>query len=219
VTQQDQRDAKRVRGYSHHALAHMLGAVGRVRAAVAGLEASSDPTALQRLLAAAQDEFVPGFPPLRALEKQIADYTQRGILPSLVRGGPGPQGNPRPKRRRKRPVHAAGVRGKGYRNPRESEVVRARRTFRRLNEIEPGRVSRVSGARNAPKVAVKLGELVSFTYRSDKYAGTPENPSGKAQLYEHRTKRPRPVLATDPDGREVHIVGGRMHPTPDGLVN
>jgi len=105
------------------------------------------------------------------------------------------------------------------RNPRESEVVRARRTFRRLNQIDPGTTRRVSGARNAPKVAVKLGELVSFRYRSNKYAGSRDNPHGKTLLYEHRTKRPRPVLATDPDGREVHIVGGRMHPTPDGLVN
>jgi hypothetical protein len=106
-----------------------------------------------------------------------------------------------------------------HRNPRESELARARRTFRRLNEIEPGKTTRVRGARNAPPVAVKLGELVSFVYKSDKYAGSRENPHGKALLYEHQTKRPRPVLATDPDGREVHIVGGRMHPTPDGLVN
>jgi hypothetical protein len=218
VTQQDQRDARRVRGHSPHALAHWLGAVGRVRAAVAGLERSSDPTALQRLLAAAQEEFTPGFPPLRALEKQIADYTQRGILPSLVRGGAGPQSNSR-KRRPKRQVQAARVRGKVRSNPRESAVAKARRTFRRLNQIEPGTATRVRGARNAPKVAVQLGELVSFVYRSDKYAGSKDNPHGKQLLYEHKTKRPRPVLATDPSGREVHIVGGRMHPTPDGLVN
>jgi hypothetical protein len=111
------------------------------------------------------------------------------------------------------------VRGKGRGNPRDTAMARARRTFRRMNEIEPGRVTRVRAAAGAPKVLAKLGELVSFTYRSDKYAGTPDNPSGRPQLYEHRTKRPHPVLATDPDGREVHIVGGRMHPTPDGLVN
>jgi len=127
--------------------------------------------------------------------------------------------NRRKSRRSGHNVCTAGVRGKGRSNPRESVVARARRTFRRLNEIEPGRLTRVRGAANAPKVAVKLGELMSFTYRSDKYAGTPENPHGKSQLYEHRTKPPHPVIATDPDGREVHIVGGRMHPTADGLVN
>jgi hypothetical protein len=98
-------------------------------------------------------------------------------------------------------------------------MARARRTFRHLNEIEPGRIPRVRAARGAPPVVAKLGELVSFKYRSDKSAGSSDNPHGKTQLYEHRTQRPRPVLATDPDGREVHIVGGRMHPTPDGLVN
>jgi len=124
--------------------------------------------------------------------------------------------NPSRKGRQKRRTK---VRGKALRNPRESDVARARRTFTRLNEIEPGRVTRVKTTRGAPKVLAKIGELVSIQYRSDKYAGSPDNPHGKTQLYEHRTKRPRPVLATDPSGREVHIVGGRMHPTPDGLVN
>jgi hypothetical protein len=134
-----------------------------------------------------------------------------------------PKGKWSPSRRRcsvgTRMVETAGVRGKARRNPRESEVALARRTFRRLNQIEPGTARVVRGARNAPKVAVQLGELVSFVYRSDKYAGSKDNPHGKELLYEHKTKRPRPVLATDPSGREVHIVGGRMHPTPDGLVN
>jgi hypothetical protein len=109
--------------------------------------------------------------------------------------------------------------GKARSNPRESEVARARRTYQLLNENEPGQITRVRGARNAPKVAVKIGELVSLVYRSDKYAGSPDNPEGKPQLYEHKTKRPHPVLVTDSEGREVHIVGGKMHPTPDGLVN
>jgi hypothetical protein len=116
-------------------------------------------------------------------------------------------------------VRTAGVRGRRVSNPRESEVAAARRTFRRLNEIEPGTVTRVRTTRGAPKVLAKLGEVVEIVYDSDKYAGSPHNPKGKVLRYSHRTKRPRPVLATDPSGREVHIVGGRMHPTPDGLVN
>lgn len=124
----------------------------------------------------------------------------------------------RARRNRRRKSRKSGA-GKARRNPRESELSRARRTYQHLNETEPGRVTKVRGAKNAPKVAVKLGELVSIVYRSDKYAGSPDNPHGKQQLYEHRTKRPHPVIATDPEGREVHIVGGRMHPTPDGLVN
>lgn len=124
---------------------------------------------------------------------------------------PGTRPNRRPKGRK--------VRGKGRSNPRSQDLARARRTFRHLNEIEPGTLTKVRGAKNAPKVAVKLGELVSLRYLSDKYAGSKDNPHGKTLLYEHTTRRPRPVLATDPGGKEVHIVGGRMHPTPDGLVN
>jgi len=69
-----------------------------------------------------------------------------------------------------------------------------------------------------PRALAKLGDVVSLVYRSSKYAGTPDNPSGKAQLHEHRTSRPHPVLAADPDGH-LHLVGGRMRPTADGLVN
>lgn len=69
-----------------------------------------------------------------------------------------------------------------------------------------------------PRALAKLGDLVSVVYRSNKYAGTPDNPQGRPQLHEHRTKRPHPVLAADPDGH-IHIVGGRMIPTADGLVN
>jgi hypothetical protein len=129
-------------------------------------------------------------------------------------------GNPRRKRHPSgRFVRTAGVRGRRRSNPRESEVALARRTFRRLNEIEPGKVTRVRTARGAPKVLAKLGTIREIIYDSDKYAGSPHNPKGKVLTYSHKTRRPRPVLATDPTGREVHIVGGRMHPTPDGLVN
>jgi hypothetical protein len=57
-----------------------------------------------------------------------------------------------------------------------------------------------------------LGELVAIEYRSNKY-------DGKPKVYRHRTKTPRPMLATDPEGRDVFVVGGHMKVTPDGLVN
>jgi hypothetical protein len=66
---------------------------------------------------------------------------------------------------------------------------------------------------------VRLGELHSVVYRSDKWAGGPDNPRGKSLLYEHTTQRPRPVLATDPDGRDLFIVGGKMRVTADGLIH
>jgi len=96
-------------------------------------------------------------------------------------------------------------------NPRER--ARAEKTFRRWHEFGSSRVTRMKGPdRVIPKTLVKLGDLVKVVYRSPKY-------TGRQTLYEHTTKRPRPVLATDPDGRHVHIVGGAMKVTPDGLVN
>jgi hypothetical protein len=154
-----------------------------------------------------------------ALAAAARIHQRTGVFAAVEYDGPSAKPvrpNRRPKRRSKR---VKGVRGKAHTNPRESALARARRTFTRLNENEPGKVTKVRAPRGAPPALAKLGELVSFRYRSDKYAGSKDNPHGKPQLYEHRTKRPHPVLATDPSGREVWIVGGRMHPTPDGLVN
>jgi hypothetical protein len=106
-------------------------------------------------------------------------------------------------------------------NPRGgSELERARRTFRKWHEFGSSKVGRVRGpSRVIPRTVVKLGEIRQIVYDSDKYAGGPDNPSGAVITYEHTTKRPRPLLVTDPDGRNVHIVGGRMQVTADGLKN
>ena len=104
-------------------------------------------------------------------------------------------------------------------NPRGTRA-RAEKTFRMWHEFGSSKATKIKGPdRVIPGTLVKLGDLVSVTYRSDKYAGGPDNPSGKPLLYEHKTKRPHPVLATDPEGKFVHIVGGRMTVTGDGLVN
>ena len=79
------------------------------------------------------------------------------------------------------------------------------------------RVSKVKVAPR-PKALAALGEITGITYKSRKFAGTKSNPTGKVLEYEHRTKRPHPVLAADGSGH-IHIVGGRMVPTADGLVN
>lgn len=107
------------------------------------------------------------------------------------------------------------------RNPRGgAPLSRARRTFRKWHEFGAHRVTRVKGpSRVIPKTLVKLGEIRQIVYDSDKYAGGPDNPSGEVITYEHTTSRPRPLLVTDPNGRHVHIVGGRMQVTADGLKN
>ena len=96
--------------------------------------------------------------------------------------------------------------------PNPSELARARETYREWSELEPGKITKMKAPPRVPKVMAKLGDLVSVVYRSDKY-------DGKAKLYEHKFKRPLPVLGTDPDGRHAHIVGGNYKVTGDGLVN
>jgi len=119
---------------------------------------------------------------------------------------------PRANKRSVRATKGGRHKRKGKRNP-SPERERAKRTFRMWHEFDASRVVRMKGPdRTIPKTLVKLGDLVSVVYKSDKYTGKPT-------LYEHKTKRPHPVLAADPDGRHVHIVGGRMRITGDGLVN
>jgi len=91
---------------------------------------------------------------------------------------------------------------------------RAVSTFEKWHEFTPHRVTKVQGPpRTIPGTLVKLGELVSLDYKSDKWQ------PGKSVRYTHSTKRPRPVLATDPDGRHVYLVSGKMRVTADGLKN
>lgn len=58
---------------------------------------------------------------------------------------------------------------------------------------------------------VKLGELKEINYVSDKW-------TGRRVHYTHKTRKPHPILATDPAGKHLHIVGGNVRVTADGLV-
>jgi hypothetical protein len=121
------------------------------------------------------------------------------------------KGRKRTARARRAITRSVSKSGRAAANPRTA-LERAKSTYRKWSELEPGQVTRVRAPARVPKAMAKLGELVSVVYRSDKY-------DGKAKLYEHKTKRPRPVLAADPEGRHVFIVGGNMKITADGLVN
>jgi len=126
----------------------------------------------------------------------------------------------RPNRRPRGPNAGRGKarRRTGRTNPR-SALAGARRMAKLWHDspLWRARGTRVS-VPPRPRALAKLGELKAVVYESDKYAGTPDNPKGKKQLYEHKTKRPHPVLAADSSGH-IHIVGGKMVPTADGLIN
>ena len=134
------------------------------------------------------------------LERQAAEAVRR--TPNQRRHKHGAIGGSRTVR---------GVNRKG--NPRGSEYDRAVQTYRMWHEFEPHRITRMKGPdRLIPRTLVKLGEIRAIDYISDKYKGRPVT-------YTHKTDRPRPVLATDPDGRNLHIVGGRVQITADGLIH
>lgn len=94
-----------------------------------------------------------------------------------------------------------------------SELERAEKMFRTWHEFDSKTIKTVKIPRQTfPKYGVNLGEIVTIDYVSDKWEGKPVT-------YTHDTKRPRPLLVSDPDGKMLFIVGGKMKPTADGLVN
>jgi hypothetical protein len=92
-------------------------------------------------------------------------------------------------------------------------MARARRTSQMWHEFPASHVRRIRGpGRIIPKTLVALGEAVKVDYRSNKY-------TGRMATYTHSFKRPRPILATDPDAKHLHFVGGKVKITADGLEN
>jgi hypothetical protein len=87
----------------------------------------------------------------------------------------------------------------------------AGKTFRKWHGFDPGNVTRLSGSRTIPHVLVALGRVPEIVYESNKW-------KGKLETYVHKTGRPKPLLATGPDGQGLYIVGGKVKVTPDGLV-
>ncbi len=106
------------------------------------------------------------------------------------------------------------LRRRARNNPRKrGELARARRTFKTWHEFPAKGVRRVKGPpRVIPKTLVQLGEAVGIDYRSNKY-------EGRMRTYTHKFKRPRPILTTDPDAKNLHLVGGNVKITADGLEN
>jgi len=61
-----------------------------------------------------------------------------------------------------------------------------------------------------PRVLVKLGRLRGLIYTSDKWQ------RGRPRTYVHFMED-RPLLACDPRGTQLHIVGGRYRVTARGI--
>jgi hypothetical protein len=113
------------------------------------------------------------------------------------------------------PTDNPGARSKGRRvnrAPTSAQLEAGARTFRKWHAFPPERVETVAGPRTVPRLLVKLGTIPEIVYDSDKW-------SGKRTTYVHKTARGHaPMLCTDPEGRHLFIVGGRVRVTKRGLV-
>ena len=86
------------------------------------------------------------------------------------------------------------------------------RTFRKWHGFDASSLVEVKGNQRIPRVLVALGMIPALVYKSDKW-------SGRMTTYEHKTREPRPLLCTGPDGKGLFIIGGRVKVTADGLID
>ena len=84
------------------------------------------------------------------------------------------------------------------------------RLFRRFIGFSAPRVIRRPCQRLIPEMLLSLGYLRGLIYSSDR-----EEP-GCLQTYIHFMETP-PILACDPQGTHLYIVGGRYRVTPRGI--
>jgi hypothetical protein len=87
---------------------------------------------------------------------------------------------------------------------------RAARTFAEFSARSSDRLFRVRGARLIPEVLVHMGELRALIYSSDR--GTP----GIKRSYIHFMEKP-PILACNPQGDRLYVLGGRYRITRRGI--
>jgi len=93
----------------------------------------------------------------------------------------------------------------------EAELAKARRTFERWQGSKARRVLTVHNApAGFPPVVVKLGTVPEIVYRSTKW--------GETDTYSHRVEGRQPMLVTDPEGKQLYILGGDLKVTERGLT-
>ena len=89
-------------------------------------------------------------------------------------------------------------------------VRRAQDLFREFHHFAAG-PSFMYRCRTRPRVLVRLGRLKGLIYSSDR------GQCGRSRTFIHFMETP-PVLAADPDGTQLHILGGRYRVTRKGIV-
>jgi hypothetical protein len=92
----------------------------------------------------------------------------------------------------------------------DSLLEHARRLFQEFHSFAAPHVIRSECRRSVPDVLVKLGELRGLIYSSDKAQ------CGRPRTFVHFMES-RPMLASDPSGRQLYILGGNYHVTARGI--
>ena len=86
----------------------------------------------------------------------------------------------------------------------------AQALFERFHSFSPPNMLRRQCPRLMPKILVNLGELRGLIYRSDK------EQCGRPRTFIHFMETP-PLLASDPEGKQLYIVGGNYRVTSRGI--
>ena len=92
----------------------------------------------------------------------------------------------------------------------DSNFETARQLFEQFHSFAPPKTLRRKCPRLLPKVLVNLGELRGLIYRSDK------EQCGRPRTFIHFMETP-PLLASDPAGKQLYIVGGNYRITSRGI--
>jgi hypothetical protein len=92
----------------------------------------------------------------------------------------------------------------------DSSFKTAHELFERFHSFAPPKMLRRQCPRLMPKVLVNLGELRGLIYRSDK------EQCGRPRTFIHFMETP-PLLASDPEGKQLYIVGGNYRVTSRGI--
>lgn len=90
------------------------------------------------------------------------------------------------------------------------EFDRARGLFESFHAFAPPALLRQRCTRRIPDVLVKLGRLRGLIYTSDK------GRCGQPRTYVHFMEN-MPLLACDPAGKQLHILGGHYRVTARGI--
>lgn len=102
------------------------------------------------------------------------------------------------------------VPARGERGIVSHQIETARVLFHSFHRFPPDLVTARPCDRNLPEVLVRLGRLKALIYSSDR--GRP----GRPRSFIHFMRTP-PLLASDPQGRRLFIIGGNYRVTPFGI--